>query len=65
MKRVDEVADRGKRNTVNRTFSLYQGDLELITWGAEYLGGSNSDLVRSAVRAFVTNLQAVAKQNQS
>lgn len=47
------------RRVVSRTFSLSPGDIALLEWGAEHLSTSQSDFMRSAIRAFATNLQAM------
>ena len=50
---------------IQRTFVLNEGDDKLITWMAEFLGCSKSDAVRSAVRAFATQLLAIDKRTAS
>lgn len=46
---------------INRTIGFKEGDLELMEWGMKFLGCSRSDLVRSAVKAYVFHLQAISK----
>lgn len=53
------AAEDRHQKVVSRTFSLSPGDIALLEWGAEHLGTSQSDFMRSAVRAFATNLQAM------
>lgn len=50
--------------TVNMTVSIYPGDKELVDWLMEYLGSTKSDVVRSAIRALASNLQAIAEKQK-
>lgn len=54
----------GKGKAINRTYSMYPRDVELSKWGAKYLGCSDSEFVRSAIRMFATHLQAINKRGE-
>lgn len=59
---------RGQRSrqefskTTTVTVSVYPGDLELITWLTEFLGGSRSDAIRTAIRTAAAHFQEIGKQ---
>lgn len=57
----DLTGKRGKkRSTKPRAYSLYEEDAELIKFIATYFGCSNSEAVRTAVRSFAANLEALS-----
>lgn len=58
---TEDIVEGYTRKVVSRSYMLAPGDLELLKWGADFLGCSQSDVVRSAIRSFVTSLQNVQK----
>jgi hypothetical protein len=60
---MPEGKDRLPRKNMNknRTFALTEGDQRLLQWGAAYLGTTQSDLMRTALRAYVMHLEALAR----
>lgn len=61
-----EGKDRPHRRNMNknRTFALTEGDQKLLVWGAEFMGSTQSDVLRSALRAYVMHLQTLDKQRR-
>jgi len=51
-----------EKGTINKTFSMREADAELIAWAARHLGTSQSDVVRSAIRAYVFHLQTITRE---
>ena len=53
-----------RKRTHVRSFSFHDGDDELIDYIQEYLGTSASESVRSAIRAFASQLASLQQRSQ-
>lgn len=57
-----EVRLKGRSNRMKRLeLGVSDTDHQLIEWGAEFLGCSRSEFVRTAVRSHVAALQGIAR----
>ncbi len=53
---TEQKYEHKRKNTRTRTFSFTRGDDEILKYITDYLGTSNSEAVRSALRAFAAHL---------
>lgn len=58
---VDKLREY-RKNTINRNVALQPGDLELLRWCVNYLGTSQSEVVRGAIRHYAVHLQQIARK---
>lgn len=56
-RRREGLAVYRKTKKHSRTFMFTPADGELIEWGADYLGTSHSEFMRTALRAYVMSLR--------
>jgi hypothetical protein len=52
------------RKAQTTTVALYPGDKELLAWAADFMGCSRSEVIRSAVRAYVMHLEMVTREHK-
>lgn len=63
-KKMDETFKTLGRHNKDKQFSVWlsEGDRELLDWVMDYLGTTNrSETMRSALRAFATQLKAIQR----
>lgn len=57
-----EVRLKGRSKRLKRLeLALTDTDIELASWGAEFLGVNRSEFIRTAIRSHVTALQGIAR----
>ncbi len=59
-----EPDDFARRPKLNRTINFTAGDIDLLDWLCEYLGCSQAEAVRSAVRSFAGQLSQIEKRGR-
>ena len=58
---IDIPRKKYVRKITARSFNLAPGDLELLAWCQGFLGCSQAEVVRSAIRAYATSLEAISR----